>query len=142
VFLYQSARPYSLTAQVPFKPAEGYLGAVGTYTFTFGDRGSQRFDDIWSLSLATRYELPIFHSIGAFVKAGVINVTNNHGVDEFQTTGEAVLDANDNPVSWQPVGNCGLGDKPSKDCTGFGRIRNDLDYQPPRTFLLSVGFEF
>ena len=142
VFLYQSARPYSLSAQVPYKPVDGYLGAVGNYTFTFGDLGSQRFDDIWALDLSTRYELPLFHGVGAFVKVAVTNVTNNDGVLEFQTTGRAVLDANDNPIAWQPVGNCGLGDKPSKDCTGFGRIRNDEDYQPPRTFLLSVGFDF
>lgn len=142
VFLYQSGRAYSLTAQVPFRPVDDYLGAVGNYTFFFGDRGSRRFDDIWALDLSTRYELPIIHGVGVFVKAGVTNVSNNHNLLQFQTTGRAVLDANGNPVSWQPAGNCGLGDNPSKDCTGFGRIRNDEDYQPPRTFLFSVGFDF
>ncbi len=142
VFLYQSALPYSLTAQVPYKPVDDYLGAVGTYTFFFGDRGSQRFEDIWSLDLSARYDLPLIHGVGAFVKVGAINVTNQHGLLKFQTTGEAVLDANGNPIAWQPVGNCGLNDKPSKDCTGFGHVRNEDDYQDPRTFLFSIGFEF
>jgi outer membrane receptor for ferrienterochelin and colicin len=141
VFLYQSGRPYSLTAQVPYRDND-YLGAVGTYTYFFGDRGSRRFDDIWSLDLSARYELPLIAGIGTFIKVGVANVLNNDGVTGFQTSGRAVLDANGNPTAWQPVGNCGLSDDPSKDCTGFGRIRSEDDYQDPRTFLLSLGFNF
>jgi len=142
VFLYQSALPFSLTAQVPYGNVPTYLGAAGTYTYYFGSRGSQRFDDIWSLDLSTRYDIPIWQRVGTFLKVGVTNVTNNHNVLQFQTTGRAVFDANGNPVSWQPSGNCGLGDAPSKNCTGFGHIRNDQDYQRPRTYLVSLGFDF
>ncbi|HEX9945124.1 MAG TPA: TonB-dependent receptor [Thermoanaerobaculia bacterium] len=142
VFLYQSGLPYSLTAQVPYGEVPDYLGAAGTYTYFFGERGSRRFDDIWSLDLSTRYEFPLFRRLDAFLKVGVTNVFNNDGVLEFVPTGEAVFDAAGNPVSWQPVGNCGLDDEPSKDCTGFGQIRNEDDYQAPRTFLISIGFDF
>jgi outer membrane receptor for ferrienterochelin and colicin len=142
VLWYRSGTPYSLTAIVPYGNVPTYLGASGTYTFYFGERGSQRFDNQWSFDLSTRYDVPLHSSIGPFVKVGVTNVSNNHAVIGFQTSGDAVLDANGNPVSWQPSGNCGLGDRPSKDCTGFGRIRNELDYQSPRTFLVSVGFDF
>jgi hypothetical protein len=142
VFVYQSGLPYSLTAEVPFREAEGYLGAVGTYTHFFEERGSRRFSDLWRLDLSTRYDLPLFRGLETFLKVGVINVTNNHEVVEFVTAGEAVLDGNGNPIAWVPAGNCGLGDEPSENCTGFGNIRNDLDYQAPRTFLLSVGFDF
>jgi len=142
VFLYQSALPYSLVAEVPYREVPEYLGAVGTYTYTFGSRGSRRFEDIWSLDLSARYDLPVFSYFNTFFKVGVTNVLNNDGVLEFQTTGEAVLDDNGNPIAWQPVGNCGLDDEPSADCTGFGSIRNEEDYQPPRTYLLSIGFEF
>lgn len=142
VFLYQSGLPFSLTAQVPYKPVADYLGNTGTYTYFFGQRGSQRTDDEWRLDLSTRYEFPIFSRFNTFLKVGVTNVTNNHAVEAFVTTGRAVFDAAGNPVSWQPVGNCGLGDEPSKNCTGFGRIRNEDDYQDPRTFLISLGFDF
>lgn len=142
VFLYQSGLPFSLVAQVPYKEVPGYLGAVGAYTHFFGSRGSHRFPDIWRADLSTRYEIPLAFGIQAFVKAAAVNVFNNHEVVEFDTTGEAVLDDANNPVSWQPVGNCGLGDKPSKNCTGFGRISSEGDYQQPRTWLLSVGFDF
>jgi outer membrane receptor for ferrienterochelin and colicin len=141
VLLYQSGSPYSLTAQVPYRD-NNYLGAVGNYTYFFGDRGSQRLPDIWALDLSTRYELPLIAGIGTFVKVGVTNVFNNHEVDGFQTSGRAIFDAAGNPTAWQPTGNCGLGDDPSTSCTGFGRIRSEEDYQPPRTFLLSLGFNF
>ena len=142
VLLVQSGSPYSLTAPVPYRTVPDYLGAAGTYTFYFGQRGSHRFDDIWSLDLSARYDVPLHGAIAAFLKVGATNVFNNHGLIAFQTTGVAVLDANNNPIAWQPAGNCGLGDKPSKDCTGFGRIRSDLDYQRPRTLLVAVGFDF
>ncbi|HEX3555416.1 MAG TPA: TonB-dependent receptor [Thermoanaerobaculia bacterium] len=142
VFLYQSALPFSLTAQVPYGNVPTYLGASGTYTYYFGSRGSQRFDNIWSLDLSTRYDIPIWQRVGTFLKVGVTNVANAHNLLQYQTTGNAVFDANGNPVSWQPAGNCGLGDAPSKNCTGFGHIRNQNDYQAPRTYLVSVGFDF
>jgi hypothetical protein len=142
VFLYQSGLPYSLTAQVPLKPIPEYLSASGTYTHFFGDRGSQRFSDLWSLDFSTRYELPIVRGIGTFLKATVTNIFDNDEVRRFVTSGRAVLDANGNPVAWMPAGNCGLDDEPSTNCTGFGNIRNENDYQRPRTFLFAVGFEF
>ena len=141
VFRYQSGLPYSLTAQVPYANVPTYLGANGTYTYFFGSRGSHRFDDIWALDVSTRYDLPLHSRVGAFLKAGVTNISNNHAVAQFVTSGRAVADASGN-LTWQPVGNCGPGDNPSKDCTGFGRIRNERDYQAPRTFLFSVGFDF
>lgn len=141
IFQYASGMPYSLTALVPYRAVPEYLGAAGDYNHFFGERGSQRFDDIWSFDVSTRYDLPLFREVGAFVKLGVTNLFNNDGVIEFVTAGNAVFDAAGNPVAWQPAGNCGLGDKPSPNCTGFGRIRNEDDYQPPRQFLLSIGFE-
>jgi outer membrane receptor protein involved in Fe transport len=149
VLLYQSARPYSLTAQVPYLNVPSYLGASGTYTYYFGERGSHRFDNIWDLGLSARYDLPLHSRLGAFLKVGVTNIANNHRLLSFQTTGEVktdaegnpLFDANGNPLGWQPSGNCGPGDKPSKNCTGFGHV-STTDYQPPRTFLVSVGFDF
>ena len=45
-------------------------------------------------------------------------------------------------VTTDVVGNCGLGDDSSRNCSGFGRIRNQLDYQAPRAFQASVGIRF
>jgi hypothetical protein len=39
------------------------------------------------------------------------------------------------------VGNCGLDDEPSVNCSGFGKIRNETDYQIPREYFLTVGLQ-
>ena len=105
--------------------------------------------DLWALDLSVRYDIPLHSRVGAFLKAGATNITNNHRLLSFQTTGEVktdaegnpLFDANGNPLGWQPSGNCGPGDPPSKNCTGFGHVSTN-DYQAPRTFLVSVGFDF
>ena len=138
---YQSGLPYSLTAPVAFEDDPAYLGDSGVYTHYFSGRGARRFNDWWSLDLSARYDFKVWKDMGAFLKVGVLNALNNDEVIQFQTTGEAVLDGAGNPIAWQPTGNCGLGDGPSRDCTGFGRIRNDGDYQNPRTFLLTIAID-
>ncbi len=138
---YQSGFPYSLVANVAREDVPEYVSEAGDYAFFFGDRGGERFNDWWSLDLSARYEVDIFSDIGLFLKASVLNVLDNDEVTSFLTTGRAVEGAN-GQLSWQPVGNCGPGDEPSRTCTGFGRIRNDNDYQDPRTFVFAVGIDF
>jgi hypothetical protein len=141
LFLYQSGFPYSFTASVPRTDVEEYLGESGNYTYYFGGRGNERFDDFWRLDLSARYEVPIFSRLNLFLKAAVTNVLNNDAVVSFATTGRAVTGA-DGQLTWVPVGNCGPGDEPSTSCTGFGRIRSQNDYQSPRRFLFTVGLDF
>ncbi len=140
--LYESGQAYSRTALVPYLDDPAYLGDSGTYTHHFSRRGAFRFDDWWSLGLSGRYDLPLIRDFRTFVKVSVANVTNNHALIEFQTSGQSGRDANGNVLPWQPVGNCGPGDKPSKSCTGYGRITSEDDYQTPREFLVTVAFEF
>lgn len=140
--LYESGKAYSRTALVPLLDDPEYLGDSGTYTHYFGRRGAFRFDDWWSLGVSARYDLPLAKDFRTFVKLSVANVTNNHALVEFQTSGQSGRDENGNVLPWQPVGNCGPGDKPSKSCTGYGRIASEDDYQAPREFLLTVAFDF
>lgn len=141
LLFYRSGYPYSLTAFVPLSDTPEYAGDSGEYTHFFGGRGTERFNDWWSLDLSARYEVSVFSDVGLFLKAAVLNVLDNDEVIRFQTLGQAVEGPN-GELTWAPVGNCGLGDEPSESCTGFGRIRNEDDYQDPRTFVLSVGIEF
>ena len=104
--------------------------------------GSRRFNDWWQFDLAARYDFAAFRDVRPFAKVSVLNLFNNHEVVKHQTSGRAVRDAAGNVTGWAPIGNCGLGSEPSKSCTGFGRIRSDLDFQPPRGFQLSVGVQF
>ena len=45
-------------------------------------------------------------------------------------------------ISGQPIVPCGPGDEPATNCSGFGRIRSQDDYQDPRTFLFTLGLAF
>jgi hypothetical protein len=138
---YQSGLPYSLVANVALRDVPEYLGDSGTYTHYFSGRGARRFNDWWRADLSAVYDFKFFRDLGAYIKVGVQNVTNNDEVVSFQTTGRAVRDASGN-LSWTPVGNCGLNSEPSKTCTSFGKIRGPNDYQTPRTYLASFALTF
>lgn len=140
--LYESGAAYSRTAFVPYLDDPAYLGDIGTYTHYFSRRGAFRFDDWWNLGVSARYDLPLIKDFHTFLKVSVANVTNNHALVEFQTSGRSGRDAAGNVLPWQPVGNCGPNDKPSRNCTGFGRITSEDDYQAPREFLVTIAFDF
>jgi outer membrane receptor protein involved in Fe transport len=144
IVYYQSGRAWSRVATRPYTPTPGYISGgnpPGTFSRFFGERGSERFNDWWQLDLSARYELPIFSDFNVFLKAAVTNVLNNDELRAFQTTGTTVLNS-DGTRSWAPAGTCGLDDEPNRNCSSFGRIRNELDYQPPRQVQLTVAFDF
>jgi hypothetical protein len=122
-----------------------------TYTRFFDGRGNNTFSDVWSLDTALRYELPLFAGIAPFIKLDVLNILNNDALIQYDTTGTTVTNA-DGSVSWAPSGNAtttmptchpdNADFEPSANCSGFGRIRNEDDYQSPRTFMFSAGIRF
>ncbi|HVR98393.1 MAG TPA: TonB-dependent receptor [Thermoanaerobaculia bacterium] len=150
VLTFQSGYAYSLTGLVPLRSIPEYASESGTYTYYFGEngeanqheRGSRRFNDWWQLDFSTGYELPIFSDFNVWLKVAVTNILDNDELIAHQTSGVARLDAAGNVLGWAPAGNCGLNDEPSRNCTGFGRIRDQLDYQDPREFLFTVAIDF
>lgn len=152
-YRYQSGRAYSLVAAVPRTPDPDYLQeGEANYNYFFGpngeadrhERGSRRFDGYWALDLSMRYEVPVLLGVRPFVRLAVTNVLNNDAVTSFQTNGRALRDASGTITGWAPLATstCGLDDAPSKDCTSFGRIRNERDYQPARAMQFAVGIQF
>ncbi|HVR98045.1 MAG TPA: TonB-dependent receptor, partial [Thermoanaerobaculia bacterium] len=151
IFRYRSGLPYSLTSTVPMQDDPDYIGDDGnTYTYYFGrngeidrhERNARRFDGFWAVDLSTRYELPVWKDLNVFLKLAVTNLTDENAVVRHQTSVAPFLNANGEVVGFRTVGNCGLNDDPSESCTGFGRIRNELDYQSPREFLFTVAVDF
>ncbi len=154
VLTYQSGYPWSVTGLVPLTPRPEYASESGSFTYYFGEngevnqheRGSHRFNDWWSLDLSTGYELPIFSDFNLFLKVAVTNILNNDTLISHQTTGIANRDAAGNVISWSPSGTCNGApatiNSRSRTCTGFGRIRDQLDYQDPREFLVTVALDF
>jgi hypothetical protein len=162
---YRSGRNWSRTASVSLASVPQYASSSNqTYVHFFDGRGENRFDDVWSFDVAARYALPIFGRVAPFVKVEVLNVMNNESLLSFQTTGSASVV--NGVLTWFPSGNadprsatynatCNPDSgqfKPSKACTGFGRVRapqntgRDLrdqnDYQTPRSFFISAGIQF
>lgn len=151
---YRTGLPYNRTGGVNLAPVAEYVSSSGTYTHFFGGRGENRFDDVWSLDTALRYSVPVIWRVAPFVKLDVRNILGNDTLIQYQTTGTAAVV--DNQLTWFPSGNadpraanynasCNPDSgqfAPSTACTGFGRVRNELDYQVPRTFLLTLGLQF
>jgi outer membrane receptor protein involved in Fe transport len=142
--LYQSAFNYSKTGGIPLEDEAEYLNEVGTtYTAFFGGRGNDRFNDWWALNASAKYQIPFYKDASAWLKLNVINLLDNDEVISWQTSGSA--DTSGAVPDWNPTGNFGSDEcqsAPGLGCTGFGRIRNQDDYQDPRSFLVTLGVEF
>jgi hypothetical protein len=143
VFTYQSGQIWNKVADVPLSDYPGYVNDAGTYTHFFEGRGSDRFDDWWRVDLSGRYQFPIWKQLQGWIKVNVVNFTNESAVVTYQTSARAAPNAAGTLV-WEPTGNCGPGKDPwpSTSCSAFGQIRNEEDYQQPRTYLFTIGLTF
>jgi hypothetical protein len=151
---YRTGTPWSRAAAVALSPVAQYASTPGTYVHFFDGRGQNRFNDVWSLDVAARYAMPIFGRFAPFVKVDVRNVLNNDELITFQTTGTSAIvngvrtwfpsgNADPRAANYNPTCNPDSGQfQPSAACTGFGRIANQNNYQLPRAYLISAGFQF
>ncbi len=168
--LYQSALPYSKTAGRPLGNDPNYLNDAGlTYTHFFDGRGNNRFNGLWRLDFSGRHEVKLYKDLDFFVKFDILNVTNNDELLTWSTSGTSELNSA-GVRSWAPTGRpddfnpnlngpdlaydplnadhvAGPGrwdcvSTPSRNCTGFGQIRNKDDYQLPRSYFFAVGLSW
>jgi Carboxypeptidase regulatory-like domain/TonB dependent receptor/TonB-dependent Receptor Plug Domain len=163
---YRSGTPYNRSAAVNRSNVPEYVSSVtaGAYTHFFDGRGNNRFDSVWSLDTALRYSVPVVWRVAPFLKFDVRNILGNDQLIQYQTTGVSFVNAG--VLQWVPSGNaapiltsganagqpnpsynasCNPDSgsfSPSTACTGFGRIRDQFDYQTPRTFLITAGISF
>ena len=142
--IVQSGERWSQTASVDVADDPLYLNDVGqSYTHFFDGRGQNRFRDWWALNGSVRYEIPLYNRLDFWVKVSALNVTGETEVIQFDTESATAQMVN-GILTWVPDGSCGpTGDSfPSLDCSGFGEIRNEDDFQLPRTWLLTIGLDF
>ncbi len=145
---YHTGQSYSATA--PVVPAgitnPGYKQPPSAVQYYFSDRGAYRLDDITSTDFNATYTVPIT-KVSLFVKADVINVFNEQGVEFVEnptSTGGPVINKSVtltstrfNPKTETPV----LGTHYNLPAT-FGQPVNKDAHQVPRSYRVAVGFRF
>lgn len=143
-----SGLTYSLTAtgvplssvQLARNPGYARLPGSGSQTLYFGPRGSGEFPGFALFDLAFTYSIPVFRSVSPWVKAEVLNVTNNQKIVQFDTTvnpdPNSPLDENGLPTGF--IRGPRFGEPTS--ATHFPRWRSGFD--GGRTFLMAMGVRF
>jgi hypothetical protein len=129
---YVSGTPWHRTASVPQGDTPEYLqdcpgGVCRSYTYFF-TRGADRFDGWWGVDLSARYQFPVYRQLNGWVKLDVTNITDNDSLKAHDVGASAQTNAAGQLV-WVPS-------------SSFGRVRNQLDYQTPRTYLVTLGLNF
>lgn len=124
--------------------------------YYFSGRGALRTEAIVSSDLALRYALRL-HGVELFAQGDLLNLFNNDAIVDPQRIGTTVSTAATsttfapfNPRNAVPV-ECPQG-APAAQCTAmkanyqlgsnFGQPLNDLAYQRPRTYRISLGARF
>jgi hypothetical protein len=143
-------------------PANPGYNNLPSGQYYFSDRGEFRTDDIHSTDLAIRYSRHILSGVELFLQGDLLNVFNNDGIDDPTRVGLGV-NANTtglvafNPYTQTPIpcpATMNGVPVPTATCqtvapgsnyqlaANFGQPTNNLSYQVPRTYRLSLGFRF
>lgn len=145
VWRINSARTYSLVAngvaltatQVARNP--GYAGTPSQPLF-FGERGSREFKGYALLDMALTYHIPVWQTVGPWVKVEALNVANNQKLISWDTTvtpnNAGAKDENGLPLN--EIKGARFGQATSN--ANFPRPRMGMD--GGRTFLMSTGIRF
>jgi hypothetical protein len=141
-----SGRVYSLAAlneplsDIQMAKLAAYPDPPPTQTIYFDDRGSQFFDGAGLIDVSVNYTVPIFKSLGPYVKADICNLFNNQKTIAFDTT---IMSDREGPKD-----SLGLPTGYIKT-PGFGHPDDNRDFPVPysgltggRSFRLAIGFRF
>jgi hypothetical protein len=123
----------------------GYAKPPSAVQYYFGGRGAYRLDSITSTDLNATYTIPIT-KVSLFIKGDLLNVFNEHGVENVESTTSTAGPVIDktvkilkafNPFTETPV----EGVNYAKSAT-FGHPTNKDAFQSPRTYRVAVGVRF
>jgi hypothetical protein len=158
---YHSARPYNMLAQVNLTamlPNPGYEARTVYGNYYFQPRGSLRVDDVTSTGLGLHYSVQV-GGVELLAHGNVMNVFNEQAIENpsgLQTqVRTAVFDGNLVPfnalTTAEPIHCPSELRTSSAQCRGiahyqihpdFGKPRDALAYQQPRTYTLSMAVRF
>lgn len=145
---YNSGRTYSLVAapvalsaaQVAADPGYARLPNGGLQALYFGERGEGQFPGYGLVDVAATYQVPVWRTLGPWLKFEMFNVLNDQTLTAWQTTVTAdpasAPDALGLPTGYLPA-------------AGFGNARSNADFPRPlpgvdggRTFQMAFGMRF
>lgn len=137
--------PYGAVGLVDSRPyvtnAPNYVTPPTSVNYYFTARDAFRTDTIWRTDLSLNFTAKIAGSAEIFVQPQVLNVFNGHGLVGVSTSVATAVNSSAyqkfNPFAGAPV----LGTNWNYG-SSFGKARNNLDYQLPRTFTLAAGLRF
>jgi hypothetical protein len=133
------ARIYIADGDASFADNPGYVSPPVTVTYSFFDRDAFRTDSIHHTDIALNYSFfwELFDTrLEAFIQPEVVNLFNEKGVVRPNNTVHAKL-MSFNPFLERPIEGVDFNRHEL-----FGQATREIDYQPPRTFRLSLGIRF
>ncbi len=149
---YDTGAPYGAVGTVrsrDFVTDPGYATRPSTVTYYYTSRDAFRTDDIKRTDLSLNFSTKIGGVVEIFIQPQVINVFNNQGKIAVDTTVQTFANTtgylNFNPFTTIPVQGPRNTTTPTANWNygpNFGKARNSLDYQQPRTFQATVGLRF
>jgi hypothetical protein len=160
---YHSALSYSANGTIDVRagtstgPANGvvnpgYETVPTNVSYTFGERGGFRVDDITSTDLGINYALP-FGRYRFFVETDVLNILNEQGIEDPDNIDRTILTRRQSSclqtgtstrcAAFNPL----VGEEPVEGVhwqkgSAFGQPLTADAYQLPRTYRFSLGLRF
>ena len=109
--------------------------------YYFTARDAFRTNTITRTDLSLNFTTRIAGTFEVFVQPQVLNVLNQHGLVGVSTAVRTAVNSSAyqgfNPFTTAPVQGTNWDFSPT-----FGKARNNLDYQLPRTFTIAAGLRF
>ena len=135
---YSAAAPINVTRYTGAPANPGY-SAIPNGQYYFTDRGALRTDDVTSTNLALRYTHSFF-----FAQADVLNIFNQQRIADPVRLGTGVTTAANSTTlqPFDPFNTTPVAGTHYQLAANFGQPLNNLAYQTPRTYRVSLGVRF
>jgi hypothetical protein len=141
----ESGAPYSLAAtRLPLTPTQdallaGYPDAPASQNIFFGERGSETFPGFGLLDVSVNYAVPVFRSLGPWVKLDLFNILDNDKLISFDTR---VVPDPDSPLDELGLPTGFIRGPNFGEATGPGNFPRSLGMAGGRTVRVAVGVRF
>jgi outer membrane receptor for ferrienterochelin and colicin len=145
---YDSGIAYSISAPINVTryagaPANPGYNSIPNGRYFFTDRGALRGDDVTSTNLALRYTQPIGPA-SFFVHADLVNAFDEDALADPQRLGTGISTAANSTTlqPFDPRTTIPIEGVHYTRAANFGQALNNLAYQTPRTYRVSLGVKF